>query len=78
LICASAMVMMMVMSCNGVRGPEKNYVTVEFKWDKECLREGDSETSRDKLLRSEWNSNKHEQGIWWENVHHMAKTAKDL
>jgi hypothetical protein len=27
---------------------ENNYVTVRIKWDRECLREGDSETSRDK------------------------------
>ena len=24
---------------------EKTYVTMEIKWDRECLREGDSETS---------------------------------
>jgi hypothetical protein len=57
---------------------EKNYVTVEIKWDRECLREGDSETSRDKLMRSKWNSSEHEQGTWRENLHHMAKTAEDL
>ncbi len=27
---------------------EKTYVTVEIKWDRECLREGDREESRDK------------------------------
>jgi hypothetical protein len=50
-----SMVMMVVMSCNcnGVSNccegmkEEKNYVTVEIKWDRECLREGDSETSWD-------------------------------
>ena len=53
-------------------------MTVEIKWDRECLREGDSETSRDKLMRSKWNSSEHEQGTWRENLHHMAKTAEDL
>ena len=57
---------------------ERTYVTVEIKWDKECLREGDREVSRDKLMRSKWNSNKHEQGMWQENLHHMDKTAEDL
>ena len=33
---------------------EKTYVTVEIKWDRECLREGESETSWDKLMRSKW------------------------
>ena len=57
---------------------EKTSVTVEIKWDKECLREGDREVSQDKLMRSKWNSNKHEQGMWRENLHHMATTAEDL
>jgi hypothetical protein len=57
---------------------ETTYVTVEIKWDKECLREGDREVSRDKLMRSKWNSSKHEQGTWQKNLHHMAKTSEDL
>jgi hypothetical protein len=57
---------------------ERTYVTVEIKWDKECLRDGDREVSQDKLMRLEWNSNKHKQGTWRENLHHMAKTAEDL
>jgi hypothetical protein len=57
---------------------ERTYVTVEIKWDKECLREGDREVSQGKLMRSKWNSNEHEQGTWQENLHHMAKTAEDL
>jgi hypothetical protein len=47
---------------------EKNCVTVEIKWDRECLREGDGETPWDKLMRSTWNSNEHEQGTWRENA----------
>ncbi len=39
-------------------------MTVEIKWDKECLREGNREVSQDKLKRSKWNSNKHEDGTW--------------
>ncbi len=57
---------------------ERTYVTVEIKWDKECMREGDREVSQDKLMWSKWNSNKHKQGTWQENLHHMAKTAEDL
>ena len=57
---------------------EKNYVTVEIKWDRECLREGGSETSQDKLMRPKWNSREHEQGTWRENLHHMVKTTEDL
>ena len=38
-----------------VLNEEKNYVTVEIIWDREYLRVGDSETSRDKLMRSKWN-----------------------
>jgi len=57
---------------------ENNYVTVEIKWDGECLREGDSETSRDTLMRSKWNSSEHQQGTWRENVHQMVKMAEDL
>jgi hypothetical protein len=57
---------------------ERTYVTVEIKWDKECMREGDREVSQDKLMQSKWNSNKHKQGTWRENLHHMAKTAEDL
>jgi hypothetical protein len=34
---------------------EKYNVTVEIKWDRECLRVGDSESSRDKLMRSKLN-----------------------
>ena len=37
---------------------EKTYATAEIKWDRECLREGFSETSQDKLMRSKQNSNK--------------------
>ena len=57
---------------------ERTYVIVELKWDKEYLREGDKEVSQDKLMRSKWNSNEHKQGMWQENLHHMAKTAEDL
>ncbi len=57
---------------------ERTYVTVEIKRNKKCLREGDREVSQDKLMRSKWNSNGHKQGTWWENLHHMAKTAEDL
>ena len=48
---------------------EKNYVTVEIKWDRECLREGNSETQWDTLMRSKWNSSEHEQETWRENLH---------
>ena len=57
---------------------EKTYVTVEINWDRECLREGDSETSWNKLMRSKRNSNEHEQGTWQENLHYMATLAEDL
>jgi hypothetical protein len=57
---------------------ERTYLTIEIKWDKECLREGDRKVSRDKLMWSKWNSNEQEQGTWQENLHHMAKTAEDL
>jgi len=48
---------------------EKIYVTVEIKWDRECLREGNSEKSWDTLMRSKWNSSEHEQVTWRENLH---------
>ena len=57
---------------------EKHCVTVEIKWDRECLREGDSETLRDKLMRSTWNSSEHKRGTWRGNLHHMVKTVEDL
>jgi hypothetical protein len=57
---------------------DRTYVTIEIKWDKECLREGDREVSQDKLMRSKWNSNNHKQGTWQENLHHTAKTAGNL
>ena len=56
---------------------ERTFVTVKIKWDKKCLREGDIETTRDKLMKSKWNSNKHQQGTWWEDLHHIAKTAEN-
>jgi hypothetical protein len=57
---------------------EINFVIVEIKWDKECLREGDREITRDKLMRLKWNSNEHQQGTWQENLHHMVQTAENL
>jgi hypothetical protein len=57
---------------------ERTFVTVKIKWDKKCLREGDNETTHDKLMKSKWNSNKHQQGTWREDLHHMAKTAEKL
>ena len=53
---------------------EKTFVIVQIKWDKKCLREGDNETTSDKLMKSKWNSNKHQQGTWREDLHHMAKS----
>ncbi len=53
-------------------------MTVEIKLDKEYLRDRDRKVSQDKLMRSKCNSNKHTQGTWRENLHHMAKTAEDL
>jgi hypothetical protein len=61
-----------------VLNEEKTFVTIQINWDKECLKEVDREISQDKLMRSKWNSNEHEQGTWWEDLHHMAKTAEDL
>ncbi len=54
---------------------EKTFVIVQNKWDKKCLREGDNETTSDKLMKSKWNSNKHQQGTWREDLHHMAKSS---
>ena len=56
----------------------QTFVIVQIKWDKKCLREGDNETTRDKLMKSKWNSNEYQQGTWLEDLHHMAKTAGDL
>ena len=57
---------------------ERTFVIVQIKWDKKCLREGDNETTRDKLMKSKWNSNEHQQGTCWEDSHrHMAKTAEN-
>ena len=56
----------------------QTFVIVQIKWDKKCLREGDNETTRDKLMKSKWNSNEHQQGTWREDLHHMAKTAENL
>ncbi len=57
---------------------ENNFVIVEIKWYKECLREGDREITWDELMRSKWNSNEHQQGTWRENLHHMVQTAENL
>jgi hypothetical protein len=68
--------------CQGTVGrvlkEENNFVFVEIKWDKECLREGDREITQDKLMRSKWNSNEHQQGTWQENFHYMVQTAENL
>ncbi len=42
------------------------------------MREGDNETTRDKLMKSKWNPNEHKQGTWQEDLHHTAKTAENL
>jgi hypothetical protein len=39
------------------------------------LREGDNETTCDKLIKSKLNSNKHQQGTWREDLHHIAKNC---
>ncbi len=57
---------------------EKTFVIVQTKWDSKCLREGDNETTCDKLMKSKWNSNELQQETWREDLHHMAKTAVDL
>ncbi len=57
---------------------ENNFAIVEIKWDKKCLREGDREITWDNLMRSKWNSNEHQQGTWWENLHHMVQTTENL
>ncbi len=57
---------------------EKTNVTMEIKWDRGCLREGDSETSWDKLMRSKRKKHEHEQETCRENLHCMAETAEDL
>ena len=56
----------------------QTFVIVQIKWDKKCLREGDNETTRDKLMKSKLNSNERQQGTWREDSHHIAKTAGDL
>jgi len=39
----------------------QTFVIVQIKWDKKCLREQDNETTRNKLMKSKWNSNEHQQ-----------------
>jgi len=56
----------------------QRFVIVQIKWDKKCLREGDNETTRNKWMKSKWNSNEHQQGTWREDLHHMANTVGDL
>jgi hypothetical protein len=55
---------------------EKTFVIVQIKWDKKCLREGHNEPTSDKLMKSKWNSNEHQQGTWREDLHHMAKSSR--
>ncbi len=42
----------------------KNICDCRNQMGKKCLREGDREVSQDKLMRSKWNSNEQEQGMW--------------
>ncbi len=37
-----------------------------------------NKTTHDKLMKSKWNSNEHQQGTWREDLQHMAKTAGNL
>ncbi len=54
---------------------EKTCVIVQIKWDSKCLREGDNETTRDELMKSKWNSNKHQQGTWREGLASYGKNC---
>ena len=85
LICALAMEMStekILQWCQGtvmkILKEAQTFVIVQIKWDKKCLREGDNETTCDKLMKSKWNSNEHQQGTWREDLHHMANTVGDL
>jgi len=79
LICALAMEMTMeniLQWCQGIvmkiLKEAQTFVIVQIKWDTKCLGEGDNETTRNKLMKSKWNSNEHQQGTWREDLHHMA------
>ena len=54
---------------------ERTFAIVQIKWDEKCLREGDNASTHDKLMKSKWISNEHQQGTWREDLHHMAKAG---
>ena len=48
---------------------EEKHVTVEVKWNGDCLSENDPRSTREILMRTKWNPNKPADGAWREDLH---------
>ena len=49
---------------------KNKHVIVKVKWNKECLKEGDPEITREKLIRTKWNPETQMDGAWREDLYH--------
>ena len=53
-----------------IREKDNSHVIVEVEWDSASLSEGDPTTTKEKLLRTQWNPQRPKDGSWRENLHH--------
>ena len=75
----------MLQWCRGIvkkvlkdKAAEQNHIIVQVEWDNAFVAEGQSKKTTEKLTTRNYNPEKHKQGSWREDLHHMAKTAEDL
>lgn len=75
----------MLQWCRGIvkkvlkdKAAEQNHIIVQVEWDNAFVAEGQSKKTTEKLTKRNYNPEKHKQGSWREDLHHMAKTAEDL
>ena len=55
-----------------------NYMVVKVTWDKDSVKEGESDKTTEKLEKGRWNPEVHEEGAWREDLRGLVKTSDDV
>ena len=49
---------------------DNTHVNVRVKWNENCLKPGDPNITKQKLMRTKWNPDKPGNGAWREDLYH--------
>ena len=57
---------------------KRDYIEVDVTWDESCLAKGEAPTSKEKIEKKNWNTDKHHNGTWREDLSELIITSDDI